>query len=862
LRIFWDLLPDESWWRGFRPLADAPAIGHAADSRIDSSPLPHPARADSSLSLKSAWHVLSRRRRLVISVVAGSLLACLLYCLLVAPQYEAKARLALRTAAATPLHMDDADGAFSGSLASGQTQLETLAGVFRSDELAWRVIVDRNLYRSPPFFGAFARRFPHFRPDSPSPDAEAYLLGRFQDRLHVRTIPRTLLLEIDFRSGDAALSADVVNALIRAYEAQQTDARMQATGLASGWLNDQLRELKLTADRDNERLASFQRQHGILIAPETLSNGQAGAVQHVSALLEVDELGRALAAASADRILHEAEFRAASQGDPELVLASDAHFQGESGDFSIAAFRQIHTRRSELEEEEAQLSLERGPNFPRVLEIREQLQDLDRQLQSADEKLRERYRKAWQTAADREQMLRKALDDRTAEGMQANAAAIQYESMRREADASRELYLRVQSKAEEAGLAAGVPSPDFRVVDAARVPAKPSSPNLPLYMAIVLFLSSWLALGIAFAMESLRPTAARAILVLLVIALGAPCWQAQAPTPSTSGLPTGVARIPQSRDAKSAPNPKDAPAVWNGSGAATAGALASPPSLSGAIPAPIAPGDLLDVSEFHTPEFHSTVRVTAAGKISLPMVGEIAVTGMDEPQAVQAIAAALVERGMLKHPQVAVLVISSVGQDVSVLGEVVRPGVYPYGVHHRLLDLIAAAAGTGPTAGTLAYVYHRNDTAAAEVVLLDRSGAKVDTQHNPELEPGDTVQMSRTGLVYVVGDVMRPGGFALEPGQPMTVLQAVSLAWGPNQNAALSKTLLIREQQGGGRTVTTLNLKRMLRGQDPDMPIGERDILFVPDSMAKNLWNRTMESVVQSTAGVSIYAGLVYSQRF
>jgi hypothetical protein len=54
----------------------------------------------------------------------------------------------------------------------------------------------------------------------------------------------------------------------------------------------------------------------------------------------------------------------------------------------------------------------------------------------------------------------------------------------------------------------------------------------------------------------------------------------------------------------------------------------------------------------------------------------------------------------------------------------------------------------------------------------------------------------------------------------------------------------------------------MLRGQDPDLPIRERDILFVPDSAAKNLMNRTMESVVQSVAGVSIYAGLVYSQRF
>ena len=92
-------------------------------------------------------------------------------------------------------------------------------------------------------------------------------------------------------------------------------------------------------------------------------------------------------------------------------------------------------------------------------------------------------------------------------------------------------------------------------------------------------------------------------------------------------------------------------------------------------------------------------------------------------------------------------------------------------------------------------------------------------------------------------------------------MQALSLAWGPGQNASLSKAVLIREQPGG-RTLTTLNLKRMLRGLDPDQPIHDRDILFVPDSMAKNLWNRTMESVIQSAAGVSIYAGLVYSQRF
>jgi polysaccharide export outer membrane protein len=210
---------------------------------------------------------------------------------------------------------------------------------------------------------------------------------------------------------------------------------------------------------------------------------------------------------------------------------------------------------------------------------------------------------------------------------------------------------------------------------------------------------------------------------------------------------------------------------------------------------------------------------------------------------------------------VTVLVTVYAGQDVSVLGEVAHPGVYPYALHHRLLDLISAASGLGPGAGSLVTIVHRDDPKTPHAVALDPNGADAASDHNPELEPGDTVQVGRTGLVYVVGDVIRPGGFPVDPVQGLTVLRALTLAWGPAQNAALSKALLIREQQGG-RTLTTLNLKRLLRGQDPDLAIQDRDILFVPDSAAKNLWNRTMESVIQSAAGVSIYAGMVYSQRF
>ena len=802
---------------------------------------------------------------MVMAILGALLLACFLYCLVAPAQYEARARVALRTTPASSLSLEGSGQKGPAEGLTAPLQTETVAGVLRSDRLAWTVILEQNLYRSPAFMGPFPTRFPGFRPESTDSAAQSYLLERFQERLHVGTLPRSLLVEIRFRSRDPRLSAAVVNALIEAYGRQQTELRRQATEQATRALDNQLHDLKARADADDSKLAAFQKKHGILISPETLSNGTPGAAQHLSALVDVDELGRELAAAHSERLLRETEYRAAERGDPEAVLAFDPRIPAAGNDLS-RAFGVIHARHSELEQELAQLSIERGPNFPRVLEIRRQLADLDRQREVGNGKARDLFRSAWLTAEDREQLLRRGLNQSTGEGLKASEAATAYEGMRREADSTRDLYLRMQDKLEEAQLTAGALGPDIWVVDEALPPAKPASPDPVLYMAITLFVGTWIAAGCALLLESLRPSQARALLVLLAFCCAGMAAQGQAPTPSTSGLPTGVARIPQTGDNRATPGPKDAPAVWD-QGAGIAGLQGGAANPSVPIAAPIAPGDLLDIGEFHTPEFHSTVRVSSTGTVKLPMLDEVLLEGMDELQAAQVIAAALVERGILNHPQVSVLVTAYVGQDVSILGEVARPGIYPYTLHHRLFDMISAASGLSPIAGGVVNIYHRNDPETPHPVALVPKGDQFDgaqpaTDPNPELAPGDIVQVTRAGLVYVVGDVIRPGGFTVDPTQEFTVLKALSLAWGPSQNASLRKALLIREQKGGGRSVTAINLKRILRGQDPDEPIRDHDILFVPDSAAKNLLNRTIESAIQSAAGVSIYSALVYSQRY
>ncbi len=840
-------------------MPDATPVDHGSPHLSDSSPGTGASRYGSNASWHSLWKALTRRRGLALGVAGGLLLLCALYCLFWPREYEAVARVALRTEPASPLTLN-AQPTMPASILASAVQTETLADELRSDDLAWRVIRGLKLYAAPGFRGSFARRFPEFRPEAPSAAAQAWLLERFARRLHVQTTPHTLLVEVRFRTREGALSAAVVNALIAAYDAQTQEAEMQATAQASAWLNGQLAALKARVAQDDAKLAEFEDQHGIVSAPGTLANGQPGAAEHMPALEELDGLSRDLVEATTERIVREAEYRAAVQGDPELVAATDARPQAAGSAYNTALLQQLRARRSDLEQEQAQLSIEHGPNFPRVVEIGQQLQDLERQRKAEEARLLERLRAAWQTALTRETLVRKSLDAQTGVGQRLNQATAQYEAMRQEAAASHALYVQVLAKTEEAGLAAGVHGSEIEVVDKAREPVKPVTPDPLVDLAITLFAGLWLAVVVVLVAEALQPEGKRAAVALLM-ALGV-CGlsRAQAPTPSTSGLPTGVARIPQSQETRSTPNAKEAPAVW-GSPAGAAGAARSGVAAEAEAPAMLAPGDLVAVSEYHTPEFRAQVRVAKDGTVMLPMIGDVRVAGLDEQGAARAIEAALKAKGMLLHPAVTVLATVTAGQDVSVLGEVARPGVYPYLEHHRLRDVIAEASGLSPTAGSLAVIFHRDSPETPHAVALHVGGEEAGGEHNPELSPGDTVQVSRAGLVFVVGDVIRPGGFAIDPQQGLTLAQAVSLAWGPTQNAALNKAVLIREQKGG-RTVTRIDLKRLLRGQDPDMAVEDRDIVFVPDSTAKNLWNRSIESTIQSAVGVTIYSGLVYSQRY
>jgi polysaccharide export outer membrane protein len=280
---------------------------------------------------------------------------------------------------------------------------------------------------------------------------------------------------------------------------------------------------------------------------------------------------------------------------------------------------------------------------------------------------------------------------------------------------------------------------------------------------------------------------------------------------------------------------------------------ARPDAASSAGPARelmIGAGDLLEVSLYGMPDFKTDVRVSSGGEISLPMLGAVAVRGVSVEQAATLIERNLTQKGFFNDPHITVFVKEYATQGISVLGEVQRPGIYPLLGERKLYDAISAAGGTSLKAGRYAMVTRRDDPQhPLQVPLLTGADSM---KNNVTVEPGDTIVVSKAGVVYVVGDVHQPGGFVMENGNDITVLKAIALAQGTNPNAALDSARIIRKTPEGPQDVP-LSLKKIMAAKAPDPQLQPDDVVFVPGSAGKSAAKKGAEAILQMATGIAIW---------
>jgi len=270
---------------------------------------------------------------------------------------------------------------------------------------------------------------------------------------------------------------------------------------------------------------------------------------------------------------------------------------------------------------------------------------------------------------------------------------------------------------------------------------------------------------------------------------------------------------------------------------------------------PISFGDLVQVSVFDSPDLSGPVRVDSKGSVELPLGGSIKVSGLTAAEAGLTIAAHLKEAGILLDPHVSVSILEYQSQGVTITGEVRTPGVYPLLGNRTVLDMIAMAGGLNENAGKVASVFHREDPVDIRQVPLNvsvQTPESIETS-NFKLLPGDTISVSRSGVVYVIGDVGRPGGFLVEHNDQLSVLQALALAQGANQTAALKSARLMRKDRDGKHIMIEFSLKEVLDGKASDPLLSDGDVLYVPLSKRKLYTLKGIEAAIGSASGIATY---------
>jgi polysaccharide biosynthesis/export protein len=279
------------------------------------------------------------------------------------------------------------------------------------------------------------------------------------------------------------------------------------------------------------------------------------------------------------------------------------------------------------------------------------------------------------------------------------------------------------------------------------------------------------------------------------------------------------------------------------------------------------------------PEDQITVRVFAAddipdkpaqidnnGAVTLPMIGQVHAAGLTVRQLQDTLVTAY--KKYFKDPEVSVQVNDFRSQPVSVAGNVTLPGVVQLRGNRNLMEVIGQAGGLRADAGDSVLITRNLSEGPIPVsgAFTDPTGkysiahinirsimSGKDPEANILIKPHDVITVPRARLVYVLGNVGRPGGYVMTENETMSLTQAIALAGGWDKMAALGSARILRADGGPTREQIPANVKKIMENKAPDLQMKPDDILYIPNSMTKMIGARGTEAGLTAGTGVLVW---------
>jgi capsular exopolysaccharide synthesis family protein len=449
-----------------RPLERVkPRLDSVIDVGLESS--------DTYSHLRAYWHILFKRRWTVLAVALVVVTLVAIASFRMHPVYETTARLEVE--AETPQIQSLSD--LYRSVPNDDSFLQTQVNVLKSENLAWQTVQQLGMGGKAEFGGGGER---------PPADSEATtknrLITAFRKRLRVELMRDSRMLEVTFESTDPQLAVRAANALVNNYVEYSFHQKYDATRQASGFMEQQLDELKAKVEKSQQAMVDYERQNAIV----DIGDKQNVVEQRLAGL------SQDLTTAQNDRMQKQSLDELVSSKDSQAALIAQNEL-----------LQRLEEKLADLRGQYVDALGQYGPNFPKVVRLRDEAKEIQSSIERERNRVVARIHNDYQAAQAREKLLSGAVAQQKVEVGKLDQLLIQHNILKREFETNQQLYDSLLQHLKDATVSAGMRATNIHLVDSALVPTAPVRPRIMYNIAVGLLVGLVLGVTLAFVRETL-----------------------------------------------------------------------------------------------------------------------------------------------------------------------------------------------------------------------------------------------------------------------------------------------------------------------------------------------------------------------
>ncbi|HYE28925.1 MAG TPA: exopolysaccharide transport family protein, partial [Allosphingosinicella sp.] len=445
-----------------------------------------PAKTENRFDVNEIWRIIAKWWWLITAIAVTCLLAAIVISLMITPEYRAQATIEVNPEGVQVVGKGVGD--IQPVNSSDREFLNTQAGLLKSRSLAERVARSTNLANNEQIVDQ----------DLPRNVRENAAAGRVMASVDISPQRDSRLIGITIESTDPELAARLANSYADNFIQVNMERRYEATSYARNFLQQRIAAVKAKLEETERALVDYAQKEGIITL--TVDSGGTGTPKQEQSIDAVTlvQINNALSQAKSDRIAAEQRYRQAAGAQSTAAVIADPTVQA------------LQQQRAQLEAQYQQKLALFKPDFPEMVQLRNQIDtlgnEITRHTRSVSGSASSTLRAEYEAAVARENQLQAKVDQLKDALMSLRERSIQYTILQREVDTNRSLYDALLQRFKEVGVAGGVGANVVSVVDRAQVPGAPFKPNLPLNIALGLFIGVLLGFGTAFAIEWIDDT--------------------------------------------------------------------------------------------------------------------------------------------------------------------------------------------------------------------------------------------------------------------------------------------------------------------------------------------------------------------